>query len=273
MREIVNNVTNYKTLDLLCFHYFTVPSIILLTSEPSKAIPVGADVTLTCTVDLDAAVDYAVNVTTVLTGPDGRTLSSSNPVTVNFTRYTSTAIVTSFGRDESGMYNCTATVGVSKTMSSMTANFTVGKLTFIFMMGIMIHIMSHVGVYLSLKEVVHSNNSVILVMEIGEMSSALQCITDRKPCCSGSGGIGQWQTPTGEPLAMGMSLNSFFQSRGNNDGSVNLNRNSEAMSPTGQYCCVIPDATGVDQTLCANISKKWFVLYYRSICYNILSSY
>ena len=100
----------------------------MLECEPSKPIPVGSDVTLTCTVDLDPAVDVPVTVNTVWTGPDGVILSPTDPDMVNLTRYTSTAIVRSFGRDQSGVYNCTATVGVNKTMSSATVNFTVGKL-------------------------------------------------------------------------------------------------------------------------------------------------
>ena len=88
------------------------------------------------------------------------------------------------------------------------------------------------------------------------MNNALQCITDKKPCCNGGGGTGHWHSPTGEILAKNVSFNSFFRSRGNNDGTVNLNRNDGIMSPTGQFCCVIPDATDVDQTLCVDISKQ-----------------
>ena len=47
-----------------------------------------------------------------------------------------------------------------------------------------------IGVYLSLKGSVYANNSVIIITEIGAESDpdtatneALQCITDRRPCC------------------------------------------------------------------------------------------
>ena len=47
----------------------------------------------------------------------------------------------------------------------------------------------------------------------------------------------------------------FFRNRGD-DGTVNLNRvNSDVMMPTGRFCCVVPDANGVDQRVCANIGN------------------
>ena len=47
----------------------------------------------------------------------------------------------------------------------------------------------------------------------------------------------------------------FYRNRGD-DGTVNLNRvSNDVMMPTGQYCCVVPDATGVMQSACVNICK------------------
>ena len=109
------------------------PSSIHITSIPASPIrPVGSDVTLTCTVVLSPAVDVPVTVSTVWTGPDGVMLSTSDPVKTNLIRYTSTAMVTSFGRDQSGVYNCTATISsmssfISDSSSSRgTARVSVG---------------------------------------------------------------------------------------------------------------------------------------------------
>ena len=123
----------------------------------------------------------------------------------------------------------------------------------------LIHHIIHIGVYFSLKEVVYANNSVIPITEIGEttdlVNTGLQCITDRRPCCrSLSNRGGEWYFPyriTAVPILDGAT--SFYRNRGD-DGTVNLNRlNTSVIMPTGQFCCVVPDATGVNQTICAYI--------------------
>jgi hypothetical protein len=45
---------------------------------------------------------------------------------------------------------------------------------------------------------------------------------------------------------------SLYRTRGD-DGTVNLNRLSGVMMPTGLFCCEVPDAAGDTQSLCANI--------------------
>ena len=88
------------------------PTSVSITSNPASPIwPVPSDVTLTCTVMLSSAVTVPVNVTTVWTGPAGfMTNTTAQPVNGSTTTYSSTAMVSSFGRDQSGVYNCTATV-------------------------------------------------------------------------------------------------------------------------------------------------------------------
>ena len=54
----------------------------------------------------------------------------------------------------------------------------------------------------------------------------------------------------------------FYRNRGNEDGTVNLNRlNTNIFMPTGLFCCEVPDAAGVTQRLCANITGR-HVIYY-----------
>ena len=108
-----------------------VPSNVTLSSSHSNPVqPVGSAVTLTCTVELSPAVDVPVTVNTVWTGPNGFSENGMAQRMGSTTTYTSTAMVSSFGRDQSGVYNCTAAVGISRTMSSGTRRVTVGKLTY-----------------------------------------------------------------------------------------------------------------------------------------------
>ena len=102
--------TSYFTTDI----FLTVPApafVTVTSNKPNPIQPVGSDVTLTCTVELSPAVDVPVTVNTVWTGPDEfMTANTAQPVMGSTTTYTSTAMVSSFGRDQSGNYTCTATV-------------------------------------------------------------------------------------------------------------------------------------------------------------------
>ena len=95
-----------------------------------------------------------------------------------------------------------------------------------------------------------------MISEIGNsVDNRLQCITDRMPCC-GSEGVGEWYFPgDGGMVPTITGATTFYRNRGD-DGTVNLNRvNNDVVIPTGQYCCVVPDATGVMQWACAMISE------------------
>ena len=96
----------------------------------------------------------------------------------------------------------------------------------------------HVGVYFSLKGTVYANNSGIPITH------------DR---------AGEWYFPGGirvPILGIGASrATTFYRNRGDN-GMVNLNRvSTDVMSPTGLFCCMVPDATDVIQRACANIGE------------------
>ena len=107
-------------MHVLCYlkasHYMSIvpaPNFISITSDPVSPIhPVGATVTLTCTVVLSSAVDVRITLSTVWTGPNGYIMTTNNlqPVLGSTTTYTSIAMVNSIGRAESGIYTCTATV-------------------------------------------------------------------------------------------------------------------------------------------------------------------
>ena len=117
------------------------------------------------------------------------------------------------------------------------------------------------GVYLALRGEHIANNSNINIRNIGQSSddpnSALQCITDRIPCClSQSPRLGEWYLPNGTLILRGTSTTTFYRNREDN-GEVSLNRPSDVMSPTGRFCCEVPDDTDTNQTLCVNIGKLY----------------
>ena len=70
------------------------------------------------------------------------------------------------------------------------------------------------------------------------------------------GKVGEWLFPD-EGVVPGRNEEAdspFYRNRGySDDGTVNLNRMINVMSPIGLFCCTIPDALDIDQTLCANI--------------------
>ena len=97
------------------------------------------------------------------------------------------------------------------------------------------------------------NNSIVLLREIGEGSSALLCLTDRVQCCSyAEGRLGLWRSPDGD-VQQDTSAG-IYTIRG--FSSLLLNRKSSTMMPTGVYTCLIPsssDDEGTSHTLCIGI--------------------
>ena len=114
------------------------------------------------------------------------------------------------------------------------------------------------GVYLALRGVHITNNSNINIRNIGQTSDdpngALQCITDRIPCCRRQNiRHGEWYQPNGELVQGKFSITAFYRNRGDN-GEVSLSRPSGVIYPNGMFCCEVPDATNTNRTLCVNIS-------------------
>ena len=100
--------------------------------------PIGSAVTLNCTVhvELSPAVDVPVTVNTVWTGPAGFMTTIKVPVIDGTTTYTSTAMIISLGRNQSGVYTCTATLHSMVTMTYSNATVdsyrvTTGEITLI----------------------------------------------------------------------------------------------------------------------------------------------
>ena len=120
--------------------------------------------------------------------------------------------------------------------------------------------------YLLLKGTLYTNNSDIFISEIGEtdhisliptQNNALQCITDKSLCCRSFPRVGEWYFPNGTVIPGPIFHDLvFYRNRGPDDGTVNLNYNNSilpALSPTGLFCCVLPDMDNENQRLCANL--------------------
>ena len=131
--------------------------------------------------------------------------------------------------------------------------------------------MATTGPRLILSGTNHANNSDILITSIGtdfnSPSEALVCNTDYRPCCRHfpvdvngnrlpSISQGEWYYPNGDQVRLFRDGDVFYRTRGENDGTLNLfRRGTDITSPIGSFCCEIPVANGVNQTLCANIGE------------------
>ena len=96
--------------------------------------PIGSTVTLTCMADLDPAIDVPVTVNIQLRDPEGSSLTTTTQ-SVSGSTYSSMATISSFGRDQSGVYTCIASVAPvsfnrflsSSTSQSVTLRVTTGE--------------------------------------------------------------------------------------------------------------------------------------------------
>ena len=113
--------------------------------------------------------------------------------------------------------------------------------------------LSHAGdVGLSLKGNSISNNSIVLITDIGEGDDALLCTTNRQDCCADpKNRMGEWFFPSETALHNNVTGGSIYRDR--TSATVRLHRRRSVTGPTGLYHCVIPDGSGVNQTLFVGI--------------------
>ena len=126
-------------------------------------------------------------------------------------------------------------------------------------------ILTHAGVYLSQNgEVLADNDTIIINTKIdgngdncdgngGGNHGFLVCHTDKSDCCCESN-EGEWYSPD-SCTAQSISVCKFDESvTRSNKGTVNLAINiaeNDFMSPL-TLCCTVPDATGINRTVCTN---------------------
>ena len=104
----------------------SAPATVRVTSDQPIPIRPESTVTLTCTVVLAEYVE-GLTVNTEWTGPNGFSENGMAQRMGSTTTYTSTAMVSSFERDQSGDYTCTATVNSINVTVSSSIRVTVGK--------------------------------------------------------------------------------------------------------------------------------------------------
>ena len=123
------------------------------------------------------------------------------------------------------------------------------------------HTTDDIGVYLSLRGRIYTSNYIYVDIDnIGEGDDgALLCVTDLMHCCHGQdtpdgvGVLGKWVYPNGTDVGIQDSDDDFYRDRG--PSVVRLNGRKNAISPTGFYCCEVPDASNSLQRVCANIGR------------------
>ena len=109
----------------------------------------------------------------------------------------------------------------------------------------------------SLNGTTYQNNSLVTLEDIGESDAALLCLTNATDCCrppyagAMEGVRGNWFFPNGTTVPNETDNSTtnepwnFYSTRGNMTVLLHRRRGGEE----GVYCCVVPDASNVTQTL------------------------
>lgn len=104
---------------------------------------------------------------------------------------------------------------------------------------------------------------------VGNMSSTsnLRCITDKMPCCAmPPNRHGEWLFPDASIVPRfkqhNESAKSFFRNR-DDYGGVNLIRvTKDVQTPSGLFCCKVPNTYNVIHTLCVNIGECSYLQFH-----------
>ena len=114
------------------------------------------------------------------------------------------------------------------------------------------------GIYLFLGDRIVPNEGEILLTDIREGDAgALLCFTDQRNCCRdvdtdyNIGALGQWSFPNNTYVSSSDHSGDIYVSRG--PSVMRLNRRNDATTPTGHFCCHIPDASSTNKSTCVNI--------------------
>ena len=106
-----------------------------------------------------------------------------------------------------------------------------------------------------------TNNSAVLLDEIGENSNPLVCRIDLSPCCRASR-KGDWFYPNGTRVLYIYSENFgylFHRSR-DDEMRVFLWRLPGTLSPMGSYCCqVLIPTVAQNESFCVFLSKSYML--------------
>lgn len=90
---------------------------------------------------------------------------------------------------------------------------------------------------------------------------SLLCITNNTQCCrrmdtpNDVRSVGEWYFPNnGSPVGISNDGGDFYRDRGLS--VVRLNRRNKATSPTGQFCCELPDDNERYLIICINVQAN-----------------
>ena len=122
---------------------------------------------------------------------------------------------------------------------------------------------SLVAVQLVFQGLPYPNNSVLSLNDVGDYSTSryILCTTNRSPCCSTPPNrFGQWRYPDGSMVPKNADDEDFYRGRGDNQ-AIYLNRRNNAQSPTGSFCCELPDNSDVHHTLCLTLGTNTVTRY------------
>ena len=96
---------------------------------------------------------------------------------------------------------------------------------------------------------------MVNILAIGEGDNALLCKTNKRDCCGTvPNRFGEFFYPNGARVPINNAGEGFYRNRGNQ--LIRLNRRDGISSPTGRYCCEIPDADGMTNKVFINISEQ-----------------
>ena len=126
-----------------------------------------------------------------------------------------------------------------------------------------------IAVQFQLGDQTYSNDSEVLLTDIGEGDNALLCLTDNTQCCRGGdnpngGGLGEWYFPDGTLVPTGNNTNIY---RNRDLSAVRLNRKNNAQSPIGVYRCEVPDASGTSQSIYIHLTTGKYALLHITLHY------
>ena len=108
---------------------------------------------------------------------------------------------------------------------------------------------------MKLQNMVYSNNSDILINDIGSGNQeSLRCLTDHAQCCR-DGTVGQWFYPNGSAVRLKADNQTFYMSADSERVRLHRSDYHDASYPTGLFCCELPDATSKIIRICVNIGE------------------
>ena len=244
---------------MVCMSYFILPvptPSVTVTVLPGDSLYAGTtSVTLTCTMTLSDDVDTEVmmEVTWFRSGtPLSNTTSrvTISPLAESGRSFTSNLTLSPLYPEDNTTFTCKAVA-----LPSPRSAFVIKSEKNMSTVSIVIQL------HLIFRGVSYPNNSVLSLNDIGDTStgSAILCTTNKSPCCSSPPNrFGFWYYPDGSLVPNNAAGHDFYRGRGDNQ-TIYLNRRNNVQSPSGLFCCKLPNSSDVNQTFCFVLGIKLLI--------------